>query len=113
MAQVENVEAQDSKYYKFEELFEDRDAEIFDTILLNGPIDIVKKKLNLLKDQGTDIHNVYQYYFHFFTTDQTLKFLEFVDWCDDNYSLFERVITDITKSEIICSISPWSLEKPY
>ena len=69
MAQVENVEAQNLEYQKVEELFEDRDAEVFDTILLNGPIDIVKQKLKLLKDQGTDIHNVYRYYFHFFTTD--------------------------------------------
>ena len=60
MAQVENVEAQSLEYQKVEELFEDRDVDFFDTILLNGPIDIVKQKLKLLKDQGTDIHNVYQ-----------------------------------------------------
>ena len=94
-------------------MFEDRDVDVFYSILLNGPIDIVKKKLKLLKDQGTDIHNIYQSYFHFFTTDQTLKFPKFVDWCDDNYSLSERVIMDITKSEILCSTCPCSLEKPY
>ena len=42
MAQVENVEAQNLEYQKVEELFEDIDVEVFDTILLNGPIAIVK-----------------------------------------------------------------------
>ena len=42
MAQVENVAAQNLEYHKVEELFEDRDPDVFDTILLNGPIDIVK-----------------------------------------------------------------------
>ena len=63
MAQVENVEAWSTESQKVEELFEDRDAEVFDTILLNGPIDTINKKLKLLKYQGTHIHNVYQSYF--------------------------------------------------
>ena len=42
MAQVEIVESQILEYQKIEELFEDRDAEVFDTILLNGPIDAIK-----------------------------------------------------------------------
>ena len=74
MAHVENVEAQNLGYQKVEELFEDRDLEVFDTILLNGPIDTIKKKLKLLKHQGTDIHNVYQYYLHFFTSHQSPNF---------------------------------------
>ena len=73
--------------------------------MLNGPIDTIKQKLKFLKDQGTDIHNVYHSYFHFFTTDQTLNFLEFVDWCADNCSLSERVIMDITNSKIISYMS--------
>ena len=66
MAQLESVEAQSLKYQKVEELFEYRDVEIFDTIMSNGPIDAIKQKLKLLKYQGTDIHNIYQSYFHFF-----------------------------------------------
>ena len=42
MAQIENVEAQNLEYHKIEELFEDKDAEVFDTILLNGPLDTIK-----------------------------------------------------------------------
>ena len=106
MTQVEEVESLNLEYQKIEELFEDKDAEVFDTILLNGPIDSVKQKLKLLKDQGTDIHNVHQSYFHYFTTDQTLNCLEFIDWCAINYSSSERLIMDTTISKILCPISP-------
>ena len=94
MAQVEEVESSNIKYQIIEELFEDKDAKVFDTIFLNGPIDVVKPKLNLLKYQGTYIHNVYQSYFHYFTTDQTLNYPKFIDWCSINYSS-EREIMDL------------------
>ena len=63
MDQVENVEALSLEYHKVEELFEYRDAEVFEPFFLSGPIDTVKHKLKLLKDEGTDIHNFYQSYF--------------------------------------------------
>ena len=63
MAQVESVETQRLEYQRVEELFEDRDADVFYTIMLNGPIDAVKQKLKLLNDQGIGIHNIYQSYF--------------------------------------------------
>ena len=69
-----------------------RDVEVFDTLLLNGPIGDVKEKIRLLKEQGIDVDNIYEYCFQFFTTDQTLNCIEFVAWCADNYSLSERVI---------------------
>ena len=53
MDEVEEVESLNLKYHKIEELFEDKDSKIFDNILLNGPIEVVKNKLKLLKDQGT------------------------------------------------------------
>ena len=74
MAHVESVEAQNLEYQKMKELFEDRDDEVFDTILLNRPIDTLTKKLKLLKYQGNNIHNIYQSYFHFFAIDQTLNY---------------------------------------
>ena len=74
MAHVESVEAQNLEYQNMKELFEDRDDEVFDTILLNGPIYTLTKKLKLLKYQGNNIHNIYQSYFHFFATDQTLNY---------------------------------------
>ena len=60
MDQVENVESLNLEYQKNEELFEDKDAEVFDIVLLNGPINVVKQKSKLIKDQGTNIHNVYR-----------------------------------------------------
>ena len=59
----------------------------------------------MLKDQGTDIHNLYQCYFHFFSTDQTLNYPEFVDWCADNYSLSKRLIMYVTSSKIPCPVN--------
>ena len=35
---VEELEALSLEYHKIEELFEDKDSKIFDTIPLNGPI---------------------------------------------------------------------------
>ena len=49
MAQVDNMEVQEPQYQKIEEAFEDRDVEVFDTLLLNGPIGEVKENLILLK----------------------------------------------------------------
>ena len=99
MAYVEYVESLNLEYQKIEELFEDKDAEVFDTILLKGPIDVVKQKLKLLKDHGTYIHNVYPSYFHYFTTDETLNCPEFIDWCSINYSYSQRLVMDTTSSK--------------
>ena len=53
------MEVQGLEYQKVEEDFEDRDVEVFDTLLLNGLIGEVKEKLRLLKEQGTDVHNIH------------------------------------------------------
>ena len=50
MVEVEEVETRNLEYHRIEEAFEDKGSDIFDTILLNGPIDAVKTKLKLLKD---------------------------------------------------------------
>ena len=50
MDEVEGLADQNLEYQKIEKLFEDRDSDIFDTILLNGPIKTMKKKLKLLRD---------------------------------------------------------------
>ena len=68
MAQVESMEVHNLEYQKVEEDFEDRDVDVFDTLLLNGPIGYVKEKLRLIKEQRTNVHNIYQSYFHFFPT---------------------------------------------
>ena len=50
MAQSESLEVQNLECLRVEEAFEDRDIEIFDTLLLNGPNSEVKEKLILLKE---------------------------------------------------------------
>ena len=60
MAEVEGLADQNLEYDKIEEFFEDRDFDIFDTILLNGPIETVNNKIKFIRDQGTDMHNVYR-----------------------------------------------------
>ena len=47
---MENIETQGLKYQKVEELLDDRNADVFDPVLLNGPIEVVKQKWNLLRD---------------------------------------------------------------
>ena len=94
------------EYQRIEEVFEDKDSKVFDTILLNGPIDSVKMKLKVLKEQGTKFHGVFRSVFHFLSTKKTLNSSEFVDWCACNYSSSDRGIMDVTKSKILCPISP-------
>ena len=84
---MENIETQGLEYQKVEELLDDRNADVFDLVLLNGSIDDVKQKLNLLRDQGTDFHNIYQSFFHLFAIEQTPGCSKFVQWCVNNYSL--------------------------
>ena len=43
MAEVDDIEALNLEYQKIKELFEDKDLEIFDTIILNWPIEAIKK----------------------------------------------------------------------
>ena len=52
MDEVEEVESLNLEYQNIKDLFEDKDSEIFDTILLNGPIEAVKNKLNFLRTRG-------------------------------------------------------------
>ena len=40
--QMKNIEDQGLEYQKVEELLEDRNADVFDPVLLNGPIKAVK-----------------------------------------------------------------------
>ena len=55
---MENIETHGLEYQKVEELLDDRNVDVFDPVLLNGPIEAVKQKLNFLRDQGTTPHNI-------------------------------------------------------
>ena len=48
MAQSESLEVQNLECLKVEEAFEDRDVQVFNTLLLHQPISDVKEKLSLL-----------------------------------------------------------------
>ena len=60
---MKNIETRGLEYQNIEEMLDDRNSDVFDPILLNGPIEAVKQKLNLLRDRGTDLHNIYQSFF--------------------------------------------------
>ena len=102
---MKNIETRGLEYQNIEEMLDDRNANVFDPILLNGPIEAVKQKLNFLRDQGTDLHNIYQSFFHLFATEQTPSCPEFVERCVNNYSLSERVIMTLNHSTILCPIN--------
>ena len=84
MDEVEEVEVWNLEYQRIEDIFEDKYLEIFDTILLNGPIKSVKTESRLLKDQGMEVHCIFNSYFHYFSTEKTLNFPNFFDWCACN-----------------------------
>ena len=109
MDEIEVVEVEDSQELgvscqKVEESFEDKNAEVFDTILLNETIETAKNKLKLIKDQGRDIHGVFKAFFYFFSVDQTPNFLEFVEWCANNYSAAEEFVMDKPTFSNLCPI---------
>ena len=79
MDSVEGVESQALEYQKIEEVFEDKDCEVFDTLLSYGSVYQLKSKLKLLKNQRTDVHGVYRYSFQFLCIEQTLGFPKFID----------------------------------
>ena len=102
---MENIESEGLEYQIVEQLLDDRNADVLDLVLLNGPIEAMRPNLNLLRDEGTNLHNIYQYFFHLFATEKTLGFQEFVDWCVKNYSLLERVIMTLDYSTILCLVN--------
>ena len=106
MDEIEVIEVVDNEelgvsYQKDEKSFEDKNVEISDTILMNETIETTKKKLKILKDQGSDTHGVFKSFFYFFSIDQTPNFHEFVEWCVNNYSVAKGVIMNKPKSKIL------------
>ena len=96
---------------KVEESFEDKNVEVFYTILLNETIEMAKNKLKILKDQGSDTHGVFMSFFYFFSLNQTPNCLEFVEWCVNNYSATEAVVMDKPKSRILFTILAFVIHK--
>ena len=102
MAEMEYLEVHNLVYQNFEEFIEDKNSEIFDTILLNDNVETTKNKLKIHKDQGIDTHGVFSSYFFYFSVEQTPNCLEFIEWCASNYSPSEGVIMDASRSKCFC-----------
>ena len=105
MAEVEDSKVQSLKYQNVEDALEDKDFEIFDTILLNDNVETSKIKLKILQDEGTDTHRVFSPYFFYFFVEQTPNFPDFIEWCASNYSPSENVIMDASRSNIFYPIN--------
>ena len=102
MTEMEYLEVHNLEYQKVDEFLEDKDSKIFDIILLNDNIETSKNKLKILKDQGIDLHSIFKSHF---CREKTLNFPNFIDWCVSNYSSYERVIMDSTKTKILCPVN--------
>ena len=106
MDEIEVVEVTDTEelgvsYQRDENSFEDKNAEISDTILMNETIETAKNKLKILKDQSRDTCGVFKSFFYFFSVDQTPNCPEFFKWCVNNYFAAEGVIMNKPKSRIL------------
>ena len=80
------VEAHVRELNNLEEIFEDKDRDVFDTVLSFSPVHELKNKLKTLETQGIYVHDVHRSHFHHFCPNQTLNFPVFVAWCTSNYS---------------------------
>ena len=73
--------------------------------MLNDNLETATNKLKILKDQGIDTHGVFNSYFFYFFVEQTSNFPKFVEWCASNYSPFEGLIVDASRSKILCPLN--------
>ena len=83
MDETEVIEVEDNEevgvsYQRDEKSFEDKNAEIVDTILMNETIETTKNRLKVLKDQGNDTRGVFKSFFYIFFVNQTPNCPEFV-----------------------------------
>ena len=68
------IEAQALEFQKIEEVFEDKDSDIFYTLLSFGSINQLKMKIKTFEDQGTDLRGVCRSHFWFFLSETNPKF---------------------------------------
>ena len=87
------------------ESIEDKESKVFNTIILHDSIEAAKSKLKNIKLKGIVTHGVFNSFFFYFLVEQSPSFLEFINWCIDNYSLSEGVIMDMSRSRMPCPIN--------
>ena len=97
--------------WRIEENLLDENVEVFYTILVGEAIEATRGKLEDLKNQGRDPYGVFKSFFHFFSVDQTPHYPEFVEWCENNFSVTEGIIMNKSKSKILCSIQASVIHK--
>ena len=76
-----------------------------DPFLSIGSVSVSKERLWNYNSQGNDVLNVYKSFLYYFSIEQTLHFLEFVEWCAVNYSPSQRVIVIPSTSRILYKIN--------
>ena len=96
---------------RMEEHLLDANSEVYDTILMGETIETTRGKLEDRKNRGIDTCGVFKYFFHFFSFNQTPQFLEFVEWCAENFSATKGVIVNKSKSKILCPVQASIIRK--
>ena len=87
-----------------EEYLVDRDRGVCDPFLSVGSVSVSKERLWQYNSQGNDIFKACKSFLYYFAVEQTLHFLESVEWCTVNYSASQRVIVSQSTSMILCKI---------
>ena len=85
MAEMEDLESQNLEFQGVEESLIDKNAGVFDTIIINDSIRAAQAKLKALLSQGIDPHGVFSSFFFYFSIKQTPSCPEFVSWCEKKY----------------------------
>ena len=74
-------------------------------------IETARGKLEALKNRGRDTCSVFKSFFHFFSDDQTPHCPEFVEWCENNFSVTEGIIVNKSKSKILFLVQAYFIRK--
>ena len=88
-----------------EDYLVDRDRGVYEPFLSIGSVSVSKERLWQYNSQGNDVLNVCKSFLYYFVVEQTLHFLEFIEWCAVNYSPSQRVIVSQSTSRILCKIN--------
>ena len=88
-----------------EDYLVDRDRGVCDLFLSIGSVTVSKERLWHYNSQGNDVLNVCKSFLYYFALEQTLHFLEFVEWCAVNYSPSKRIIVRHSTSRILYKIN--------
>ena len=66
-----------------------------------------------LRYQGNDVNGVCRSFLYLFSIDQTINFIEFIDWCAASYSTSKKVIMDTSRSKVLFPVSPLIIKNTF